>query len=555
MLMPPQSPPQLPASPSPTPAMPQPAPPALTPQAGAGAVPQTKFHDVTIKTTKNVQKACVVGVPPEEFGISRFARNIKDAGYCFHEVIRREEDLIAEGYDETQVKAIPTYSMLQNPEELARDTVDEHLSAGGDEGINEVNRQVKITEHYVRMDYEGNGKPALYMVTTGGDQGEVLKVNGKESIEQVDMAPFAAMTPVIVTHRFFGRSIADLVMDIQRIKTALLRAVLDNAYLAVNPRPEVFESGATDTTIDDLLISAPGRMIRTKGPNPSVIWQEVPNIAAGIFPVIEYMDSTREWRTGVSHVSQGLDAQALQNQSATAAAQVYSAAQARMKLIARIFAETGIKDMFALLHAIIRKNGSQPQTVQLRKEWVTVDPRDWQKRDDMTINVGLGSGGRAQRVQDLTILINAQKDAVAAGKTNLVSDGNLYNSGMELAKAIGRKDGEQFFTDPKTVAPPQTPPDPKLIQIQNQKELAQQKAQNDQQHQFMKAQADMAEQNNKFQLEMRKMLFEQHIATQEHIQGMRQSHQEHVASLVQIAAKMSADNQAAQLKQQSAAAK
>jgi hypothetical protein len=137
-----------------------------------GPVPM--LHDVTVVTRKTVAQARVEGVPPEEFGISRFARSLRDCGYCFHEVIKREEDLIADGYDRDEIEAIPTYAMLTNPEELARDTVDEHLSAGGGEGINEVNRQIKITEHYVRMDYEGNNKPALYRVTTGGDQGEVL---------------------------------------------------------------------------------------------------------------------------------------------------------------------------------------------------------------------------------------------------------------------------------------------------------------------------------------------------------------------------------------------
>jgi hypothetical protein len=311
-------------------AVPTPAGPAA-PEDDEGPVPM--LHDVTVVTRKTVAQARVEGVPPEEFGISRFARSLRDCGYCFHEVIKREEDLIAAGYDRDEIKAIPSYTMLTNPEELARDTVDEHLSAGGDEGINEANRQIKITEHYVRMDYEGNNKPALYRVTTGGDQGEVLTRDGEPEIVRVDLPPFAAMTPVIVTHRFFGRSIADLVMDIQRIKTALLRSILDNAYLAVNPRVEVSEAHATETTLDDLLVSRPGGIVRTKMPG-GVNWQSVPAIAGEIFPVLEYADATREWRTGVNRQAQGLDANALQNTSATAAMQVYNAAQARMKLIA-----------------------------------------------------------------------------------------------------------------------------------------------------------------------------------------------------------------------------
>jgi hypothetical protein len=480
------------------------------------------MHDVTVLTRRTVAQARVQGVPPEEFGISRFARSLSDCGYCFHEVIRREEDLIAEGYDRDEIKAIPTYAMLTNPEELARDTVDEHLAAGGDEGINDANRQIKITEHYVRMDYEGNNKPALYRVTTGGDQGEVLARYGEPEIVQVDMIPFAAMTPVIVTHRFFGRSIADLVMDIQRIKTALLRSILDNAYLAVNPRVEVSEAHATETTLDDLLVSRPGGIVRTKQPG-GINWQTVPAIAGEIFPVLEYADATREWRTGVSRVGQGHDANALQNQSATAAMQVYNAAQARMKLIARIFAETGIRDLFSLLHATIRKNGSQAATVRLRNQWVTVDPRDWKERNDMTINVGLGTGGKSERLAHVMAVINLQKDALAGGFTNLVSAQNLYNSAAEVVKLVDLKNVDQFFTDPKTQPPPQQRPDPNLVGIQAQAQLQQAKQQTDAAHQQSKLQADSALAQQRFELDRQKMLMEHELAVRD--QQFRHAHQ------------------------------
>jgi hypothetical protein len=474
-----------------------------------GPVPM--LHDVTVVTCKTVAQARVEGVPPEEFGISRFARSLKDCGYCFHEVIKREEDLIADGYDRDEIKAIPTYSMLTNPEELARDTVDEHLSAGGDEGVNEVNRQIKITEHYVRMDYEGNNKPALYRVTTGGDQGEVLTRDGEPEIVRVDMPPFAAMTPVIVTHRFFGRSIADLVMDIQRIKTALLRSILDNAYLAVNPRVEVSEAHATETTLDDLLVSRPGGIVRTKMPG-GVNWQTVPAIAGEIFPVLEYADATREWRTGVNRQAQGLDANALQNTSATAAMQVYNAAQARMKLIARIFAETGIRDLFSLLHAVIRKNGSQAATVRLRNQWVTVDPRDWKERNDLTINVGLGTGGKSERLAHVMAVINLQKEALAGGLTNLVTVQNLYNSAAEVVKLVDLKNVDQFFTDPKTQPAPQPRPDPKLMQIQTQAQLDAQQAQGQLTMQDRKAEREAALAQQRFELDKQMALLQHELA-------------------------------------------
>src|SRR5262249_791230 len=156
-------------------------------------------------------------------------------------------------------------------------TVDESEPGRGDDTLNRAARTIQVTEHYVRMDYEGRGKARLYRVTTAGDDGVPLERGGKPDIVEEEFVPFAAMTPGIMTHRFFVRSIADLVMDIQRIKTALLRAVLDNAYLANNPRVEVPESACGDSTLDDLLVSRPGGIVRTKMPGQLQILQH-PNI-------------------------------------------------------------------------------------------------------------------------------------------------------------------------------------------------------------------------------------------------------------------------------------
>jgi hypothetical protein len=216
--------------------------------------PRPKLHDVTIEIRRTRECAKVEGVTPEEFGISRRARTIKDTDYCFHDVFRTQSQLIAQGYDRAQVEKLPSYTLAHTIEEQARDTVNESTLRQGDDGLNEASRLIRITEHYVRMDYEGSGEAALYRCTTAGEEGELLIRDGAPDVVRVDVIPFAAMTPVIVTHRFFGRSIADLVMDIQRIKTALLRALLDNAYLANNPRTEVPESHATETRLDDLIV-------------------------------------------------------------------------------------------------------------------------------------------------------------------------------------------------------------------------------------------------------------------------------------------------------------
>src|SRR5712671_1771270 len=481
--------------------------------------PAPQLHDVTVVTRRRHSGARVAGVPPEEFGIERNARSIRDCGYCFHEVVRREADLIAAGYDAVQIKGLSSHCALASTESLARDSVDESRGGAGDDGINRANREILVTEHYVRMDYEGNGRPALYRVTTAGDDGEILRRNGEEDIVREELIPFTAMTPVIVTHRFFGRSIADLVMDIQRIKTALLRGALDNLYLHNNPRVEVAEAYASETTLDDLLVSRPGGIVRTKQPG-GLNWQVVPDITASVYPALQYFDAIREWRTGVSRQGQGIDPNALQNQVATIANQMFDAAQAKTKLIARIFAETGIRDMFALLHGAIRRNGSQAETVRLRNKWVNVDPRDWKERNDMTINVGLGTGSNAQQLAHVMAIIGLQKEALAAGKANLVSDTNLYNSAREVTKLAGLKNIDQFFTDPSTQPPPQPSPDPRLMEIQMKTGIEKVQAEADIATQEKKTQAEMALAQQKFELEKQLKLIDAEIKLREHQMNM-----------------------------------
>ncbi len=487
------------------------------------------LHDVTVAATNTYQCARVEGVPPEEFGIARNARCIREADYCFHEVHESEHALIAQGYDVKQIRGLASATALGNTEQQARDTVGESAGEARD-GIHRANRLIRITEHYVRMDYEDTGKASLYRVTTGGEEGDVLERDGELDVVQVDMIPFAAMTPVIVTHRFFGRSIADLVMDIQRIKTALLRAVLDNAYLANNPRVEVAETHTSESTLDDLLVSRPGGIVRTKMPG-GVNWQTVPTIGNHVFPLLEYADAAREWRTGVSRAGQGLDANALQNQSATAANQLFNAAQARMKLIARIFAETGIRDLFALLHATIRKHGTQAATVRLRNDWVMVDPREWKTRNDLTINVGLGSGGKSERLAHVMAVVALQKEALAGGMTSLVTPKNLYNSATEVIKLVDLKDVDRFFTDPSApddphnpkIAPPQQQPDPKLVELQLKAGIEKLQAQADIETQNKKVQAEIALAERKFELERELKIMDAGFRREAHQQSMAQN--------------------------------
>ena len=507
-------------------------------------------YDCKVRSTKKLAQAKAWPVPPEEFGIEKGARTIKDCNYCFHDVVTKTEtQLVVEGFDEDQIRDLDDYTGNTNIESLERDTVGEHFVTGAS-AVNKAARLVKITEHYIRMDYEGTGRARLYQVISSGDQGQVLKRNKKLCVEPIDIIPFAATTPVPITHRFFGRSVADLVMPAQREKTAIKRGGLDNLYLHSNPRVEVVESLASSNTLDDLLVSRPGGVVRTKNPG-GLNWQVVPDITGSIFPMLGYIDAELEARTGLSKQSQGIDANALQNQSATAVAQVFSASQLRVKLIARIMAE-GVRDIFSLLHATIQKHGQEPQTVRLRNSWVPVDPRQWKTRSDMTINVGLGTGGKAQQFAQIMALANFQKELLVGGKANLVDDKALYNTGAELIKIMGHKNPDKFLNDPSAKNPQTgqllhppvpTPEDPKLTQIKLQAQTDQLAAQQKADIEKLQAQADIATQNSKTQAEIaladKKADLEAQLAILDHQMKVR----EHELKVMELNHKMAAQQQ------------
>ena len=535
-----------------------------------------RLHDVTVVRSNKYAQAKIIGIPPEEFGIARNARTLKDADYAFHRVITTHAKLIGEGFDASIVQKIPSYVGMTNIEEIERNTVDEY-QRGGSEDINESTRPIEITEHYCRIDYEGKGKACLYKITTGGTGGNelLLTKDGEVDIEPFDAIPIVSMTPIIQTHRFFGRSIADIVKDIQQVKTALLRGVLDNSYMVNNPRHEVAESMSGDNTLDDLLVARPNGIVRVKQPGAVNALSILP-IADKIFPVMEYMDATREWRTGVTRQGQGIDANALQNQSATAVNQAFTAAQARMKLIARIFAETGIRDLFQLLHATIRKHGSQKQTVQLCNKWVEINPRDWKKRNDMTCSVGLGSGDKQAQAAQMMGVMNIQKELVINGATDIVQKKNIYNAAVKFTELTGNKDHEQYFTDPAT-QPPQPPkPDPEMMKLQMEAQMRsqemQQKAQLDDRAQQQKAQietvqaqADIATQDRKtqaemqlarekFEMEKQLMLIQAQLKQREMEMDLQHKQQLHEANMQQaqfgmVAAQQSHEQKMAHVKQ------
>ena len=251
-------------------------------------------------------------------------------------------------------------------------------------------------------------------------------------------------------------------MDIQLIKSTLMRNLMDNMYNQNFGRYAVLEGQAN---LDDLLTQRPGGVVRVKSPN-AVTPLATPPLEQSSFAMLEYLDKLRESRSGVNKYSQGLNENALTSHTtATAVAATMTAAQSRVELIARCFAETGVKELMRNIYELVLKNQDHQRVIMLRNEWVPVRPDMWKDKYDCTVSVGIGSGNKDQQLMHLTTMLGFAGDAMRGG-LKIVSEKNMYNMGAALIKNMGFQNVDDFLTDPDSV-----PPEPDMSQQLEQQEM------------------------------------------------------------------------------------
>jgi hypothetical protein len=436
----------------------------------AGLV-QPMLHDVKLKVTEKKTEIVIENVAPENIMVSVEVSgpNLQSAKFVQHREVMQLAD-IAETFDKPLDYIKSIMSDLRDTfeeESNARDIYDEEY----DRAIESQEALVKDT--YIKLDGE------RYRVVVLGNT-----VLYKEKCEYV---PFACITPMIMPHRHIGRSYADLTMDIQLIKSTLIRGQLDNMYLANNGRYAISDR----VNLDDMLTSRPGGIVRVEGdPGSGIMPLSHPPLPASSFGMVEYMDSMKEKRTGITAYNQGLDSNSL-NKTATGVAQIMSAAQQRVELVARTFAETGVKELFKLVHRLVRTTLTKPDIVRMRNKWVEVDPREWEDRKDLSISVGLGAGNKDQQLAHLATILQAQKEALSIGIT---SPEKIYNALAKLTQNAGFKNPEEFWINPANTpeqeGQPNKPSEAEIM-VQGQLQIEKQKADAQLQQEQVRSQNDV----------------------------------------------------------------
>ena len=388
-------------------------------------------HNITIQRTDDNSRVVIENVPPEEFLISKDARTIADSPFVAHRRMVDRGDLVAMGFSKEVVERIPAGDRLEySPERLARYDRDELPDYA-------ITNDVEVFECYIKIDTDNDGIPEMRKVMFAGN--EIL------SNEECDYVPFHSLCPIPIPHLFFGQSLADRTMDIQIEKSTILRQMLDNLYLTNNYRVGAVEG---QVNLDDLLTSTAGGVVRMKNPN-AIVPLTVQSTAGQSFPMMEYLDASMAKRTGVSDMQQGLDPNVLQNVSATAVAAMTTQSAGKLELMARIFAETGVKSLFKGILQLLCKYQNQPRTVRMRGQWVNYDPREWSNQYDVTINVGLGNGNRQEQIAMLQMILAKQEEIIGKyGANNPLVTVTQYRKTLgRMIEMAGFKDTTAFINE------------------------------------------------------------------------------------------------------------
>lgn len=399
--------------------------------------PRMASYNLRVARTSTKGQIKIQSVAPEDFFVDRMAVSIDDCYVCGHTSEARVGDLVAMGFDFETVYNLggAADGTVDDEEELARrgwdDTDDDENAA--DPSM----RKVQFTEAYMKMDIEGTGVPRLYKFICAGNDYEIL------DYELCDYIPFAIFEVDPEPHTFFGRSLAEIVTEDQDAATSLLRGLLDGLAMANNPRVMAVQNLVN---MDDLLNNEIGGVVRVKDIN-ALREFSIGNAASAALPALQFYDEAVRAKTGVTGAAMGMDADALQSQTAAGVNAAVQAASAVSELIARNLAEGGMRQMFRLIAQIARANPNPNEMMRLDGQFVPVDPRSWTNDLDLVTNVGLGNNRREDRIAALQMTMQTQMQIWQAyGPTNgIVSMTGIRNTLADILGMAGIHNADRYY--------------------------------------------------------------------------------------------------------------
>lgn len=443
-------------------------------------VPEVIF-DLTLKHTPSEGRVIVEVVAPEYYLKSQDWNGRDRPRLTGEERPMRVSDLVEMGYDFDRLDKIPTGWDDQNT--IERHARRKTTGAWNDEQYADSDRSMREIiwrELYVRMDSNEDGIAELRQINCAGPSYEVFED------KEVDDDPYVDFSPIRMPHTPIGKAYADLMTDVVEIKSTIQRQLLDNVYQINNGRYAI----SSKVDLNSYLDGTPGSAVEVDTKNADVgghISPMVPvPIGDAIYPLLEYVDKSRETRLGVSRHNQDIDPRSY-NDTSGGIQQILGRSARRLLGTARLIAETGYKPSFKKILKLITERQDRPRTIRLRNKWVEIDPRSWNSEMDVTVKVGLGHGTKEQQLMAAIKLLEVQEKTInMQGGIDgpFITGAEIYNGLKKFVMGLGEKSVDPYFQDPEdpeNQAPPKPEqPDPLLVLAKMEDDRERDKTQGDQ---------------------------------------------------------------------------
>jgi hypothetical protein len=423
------------------------------------------YYDCRVRISRMKGTPRIQPIASENFRIRQRSTSIQEASFVAHVENKTIGELLEEGYLEEDLKGAESGYFRANTVANARFQDPSESQTFGQSGW-DADREVQVAECWTRV-YCPEAKRVKL----------IRSINIADKCiewEEVDRVNLISLSPIMMPHKFTGIAIADLVRDIQEIRSTVFRQMLDNLALQNSGRYTAVEG---QVNLQDLIDNRIGGIVRQKMPG-AVGRLDTPDLSQFTIPVLQQLDDIKENRTGVSRMTAGLDQSALSShQTASAVNQVMTAAQGKILLIARNFAETGVKELFIEMYNQIREHQTTPDLVPISGRYALVNPKEWIERFDVHVTVGIGNGNKDQQLHHLSQISQLMSQIGGSPYGYLITAENVFNLANEFIKNSGYVNPTKFISNPANVEPPEPKPDPMLIAAQAQQMDSQANAQ------------------------------------------------------------------------------
>ena len=300
--------------------------------------------------------------------------------------------------------------------------------------------QFLLTEVYASYDLKGTGRPQLYKFWLGGASYEYI------DHDEVDESDFVKFEVDPQPHSPLGRSLADIVITEQDTSTSLLRATVDNAHMANNPR---LAADPVAVEFDDLMNRAIGAPIRKKARmlNSTIDTITIPFTGQGLLGLMEYLDKDTQEKVGVTKAAQGLDPNAMQSTDKEAVKNTIMLAQGQVELMVRNLVETGLIPAFTRILKLATRHFDPIQAVMTKGKVIPFPMKYVDTSLAAIPKVGLGTASPEQKIQSLGFVLQKQEQMMQEmGPDNpFTSFSQVYNTIEDILEESGLYNVGRYF--------------------------------------------------------------------------------------------------------------